>query len=83
MEAGAIAYFVKPFDDRVFLTAVYQATASTALNTLKGCGRGGIGASLLHLGPIAAVTFFAQLRKELVCSRDLAEPTQYQPATQL
>jgi FixJ family two-component response regulator len=29
LEAGAIAYFVKPFDDHVFLTAVHQAIAST------------------------------------------------------
>jgi FixJ family two-component response regulator len=29
LEAGAIAYFVKPFDDHVFLTAVHQAIALT------------------------------------------------------
>jgi FixJ family two-component response regulator len=28
MRAGAIAYFVKPFDDDAFLAAVYQAMAS-------------------------------------------------------
>jgi FixJ family two-component response regulator len=30
MQAGAVAYFVKPFNDDLFLTAVHQAIASTA-----------------------------------------------------
>jgi len=28
MQAGAIAYFVKPFDDDAFLAAVHQGMAS-------------------------------------------------------
>jgi FixJ family two-component response regulator len=42
IQAGAIAYFVKPFDDDAFLAAVHQAMAQRELNALKAMWAGGV-----------------------------------------